>query len=180
MISRPRPAYLAHIPVVRGLAPATQERLVEIIRFCIVGGMNWLVDFLVFNGMRALLPLSLVMVAKIVSVSAATLFSWVVNRSWTFAARATDAPQKELVGFVAVNLLGMLPPLACLYVSHHLMGLTSALADNISANGVGLVLGTILRYVGYRTFVFTGRRRRATPPHEDAQARPDAISRRAR
>ena len=42
----------------------------------------------------------------------------------------------------------------CLAVSHYVLGFTSALADNISANGVGLVLGTAFRYVCYRYLVF--------------------------
>ena len=34
------------------------------------------------------------------------------------------------------------------------------IADNISANGVALVLGTMFRFWAYRTYVF---------PHEEAQ-----------
>ena len=46
--------------------------------------------------------------------------------------------------------------LACLTVSHYVMDLRSPLADNISANGVGLVLGTLFRFWAYRRFVFAG------------------------
>jgi hypothetical protein len=46
--------------------------------------------------------------------------------------------------------------LACLAVSHYLLDLRSPLADNISANGVGLVLGTLFRFWAYRRFVFAG------------------------
>jgi putative flippase GtrA len=44
---------------------------------------------------------------------------------------------------------------ACLWFSHYVLDLRSPLADNISANGVGLVLGTMFRFWTYRTFVFT-------------------------
>ena len=39
-------------------------------------------------------------------------------------------------------------------ISHYLLGLDSALADNISANVVGLVLGTLFRFWSYRKWVF--------------------------
>jgi putative flippase GtrA len=56
--------------------------------------------------------------------------------------------------FVALNGVGMLIAVGCLAVSHYLMGYTGALADNISANGVGLVLGTAFRFWAYRRWVF--------------------------
>lgn len=154
----PRPPLLDRLPGVRNLPPARRARVTEILRFLCVGGMNWLVDLAVFNIVRASTEGRHVMAAKVAAVAVATLFSWVVNRRWTFSARATDSPSRELGGFVLVNVAGMLPPLACLWVSHHLLGFTSVLADNVSANVVGLVLGTLLRYLGYRAFVFTGRR----------------------
>jgi hypothetical protein len=39
-------------------------------------------------------------------------------------------------------------------VSHYVLGFESRLADNISANGVGLVLGTMFRFWSYRRFVW--------------------------
>ena len=41
-------------------------------------------------------------------------------------------------------------------MSHYVLDLRSPLADNISANGVGLVLGTLFRFWAYRRFVFAG------------------------
>ena len=45
--------------------------------------------------------------------------------------------------------------LAELSVSHYLLALTSPIADNISANGVGLVLGMLFRFAFYRWWVFS-------------------------
>jgi hypothetical protein len=42
----------------------------------------------------------------------------------------------------------------CLWISHYLLGLDSALADNISANVIGLGLGTLFRFWSYRRWVF--------------------------
>ncbi len=129
--------------------------MVEVLRFGIVGGANWIVDFAVFNTARWALPEGWVMLAKITAVAIAATFSWIVNRAWTFRARATNNPRREWVTFLIVNALGLLPPLGCLWLTHYVWGWTSALADNISANVVGLILGTALRYFGYRYLVFT-------------------------
>ena len=51
-----------------------------------------------------------------------------------------------------------------LALSHDVLGLTSRLADNISANLVGLALGTVFRYLTYKRFVF------ATGPRRDVRA----------
>ncbi|WP_246159946.1 hypothetical protein [Microbacterium rhizomatis] len=44
-------------------------------------------------------------------------------------------------------------------MSHYLLGFTSQLADNISGNVVGLVLGTAFRFAAYRWLVFSPRLR---------------------
>ena len=64
--------------------------------------------------------------------------------------------------FFVVNAIGLLIAMACLWVSHYLLGFRSALADNISANVVGVGLGNIFRYLMYRLVVYrvTPRRRK--------------------
>jgi hypothetical protein len=44
--------------------------------------------------------------------------------------------------------------LTCLAISHYVLDFTSTLADNVSGNGVGLVLGTLFRFWSYRKWVF--------------------------
>jgi hypothetical protein len=48
----------------------------------------------------------------------------------------------------------MVIALLCLWVSHYVLGYESALADNISANVIGLVLGTTFRFWSYHNWVF--------------------------
>lgn len=126
----------------------------EIVKFLTVGGMNYLVDLTVFNLFLLALAPQWPLFDKCVAVAVATTFSWIVNRSWTFKGRGGHGVVKEAALFVLVNVIGAIPPLGCLWISHYLLGLTSPLADNISANVVGLVLGTALRYVLYKTVVF--------------------------
>lgn len=139
--------------------------LLELVRFGAVGGAAFVVDVGLFNLLRfgpgELLgdkPLT----AKVISVAVSVIVAWLGNRYWAFAGGKRTSRARELAMFVAVNLGGMAIAVACLAVSHYVLGLTSPLADNIAANGVGLVLGTAFRYVCYRYLVFTGSPRRAS------------------
>ena len=53
-----------------------------------------------------------------------------------------------------VNAGGLLIAMACLWFSHYVLGFRSALADNISANVIGVGLGNIFRYLMYRTVIY--------------------------
>ncbi len=105
--------------------------------------------------------------AKIFSVSLAMIVTWLGNRLWTFADQRTRTKVREFVGFVVVNVGGMAIAVLCLWVSRYVLGFESALADNISANGVGLVLGMIFRYLAYKYLVFTGTEPTLDPRSEE-------------
>lgn len=92
--------------------------------------------------------------AKIVSVIAATTVAYFGNRYWTFRHRGRTNMAREYVLFFVLNGAAMIIALSCLWISHYALGLTSALADNISANVIGLVLGTMFRFWSYRKWVF--------------------------
>ena len=62
--------------------------------------------------------------------------------------------RREVAWFVLLNVVGLGFSVVCLLVSHDLLHLTSRLADNVSANGVGLLLGTVFRFWTYRLLVF--------------------------
>jgi putative flippase GtrA len=146
-------------PVAAGRPRALAQRLGELVRFGSVGALAYLVDVGLFNLLR-FGPGELLghkpITAKIISVAVATLVAWLGNRYWTFAARRSPRRAHEFAAFVLVNVGGMLIAVGCLAVSHYVLGLTSPLADNISANVVGLGLGTVFRYVCYHRLVFTG------------------------
>lgn len=92
--------------------------------------------------------------AKVISTSVAILFNWVGNRYWTFRAHRRQDTMVEFIEFVMVSVGGMGIAVACLWVSHYLLGFTSLLADNISTNVIGLFLGTAFRFVLYRYWVY--------------------------
>ncbi|RYV51350.1 GtrA family protein [Pengzhenrongella frigida] len=143
----------------RAWLPSARGRLAELARFGSVGAVAYVVDLGLFNLLRfgpGELLIHKPLTAKVISVAVATLVAWLGNRYWTFSSRRTSSPRRELAGFVVVNLGGLVIGVGCLAFSHYALNLTSPLADNISANVVGLALGTAFRYVFYRRLVFTG------------------------
>lgn len=138
---------------------AVWRRRVELLRFGTVGGLAFVVDLAVFNLMLhgpvdvlAHKPITV----RVIAAAVATLVSWVGNRYWTFAARRTRRRVRELLEYAAVNVGGVAISSGCLAFSRYVLGLDSALADNVAANGIGLVLSMAFRYVMYRVVVFRG------------------------
>ena len=130
----------------------------ELGKFGVIGLVAYIIDLTIFNVLRFAggegplydKPLT----AKVVSVLAATTFAYFGNRHWTFKDRSRSSFRRQYTLFFVFNAVGMVISLSCLWVSHYLLGFESALADNISANVVGLVLGTVFRFWGYHNWVF--------------------------
>jgi putative flippase GtrA len=111
---------------------------------------------------------------KFISVAVATLATWFGNRYWTFREHRRKNFLLELLEFSIIAVIGLGISLACLYVSHYLLGFTSLLADNISGNVIGLVLATAFRFLLYRFWVFAPTRAdgyTALKRKEDEEAR---------
>ncbi|CAI9410228.1 GtrA family protein [Nocardioides sp. T2.26MG-1] len=144
----------------------------EVTTFLAVGGAGYVVDVLAFNWLRGHTALAGTdpTAAKVLAVAAAMVVTYLGNRMLTWRDRASDG-RHEVALFVLFNLVGLAISVAALIVSHDLLGLTSRLADNISANVVGLALGTAFRFWTYRRFVFTGEPAAGLPADHDAPVR---------
>lgn len=134
----------------------------EMVKFGAVGALAFVTDVYVYNLLRTgVWPLGDAplahkpLLSKVISVGVATLVAWLGNRYWTFRHRRRSTPTAELVLFVVMNAGGLAIALGCLGISHYVLGLRTPLADNISANVIGIALGTLFRFWTYRTFVFT-------------------------
>jgi len=135
----------------------------EMLKFGAVGAVAFVVDVGLFNVLTTALwpgdgggPLDgHEKIAKIVSASIATVVAWLGNRYWSFRHRRQSSRTREFATFVLMNVIAMGIAVACLTVSHDVLGFTSPLADNIAGNVVGVGLGTLFRFWAYRTFVFT-------------------------
>ena len=143
---------------------ALRDRLHPLVRqlakFAMVGGLGFIVDVGGFNLLRFAggegplydYPLS----AKVVSGAAATVVAWLGNRYWTFRDTRRKAAHHEFLLFAVVATIGTLIAMGCLWFSHYVLDMTSPLADNIAANGIGLVLAVTFRFWAYRRYVFRG------------------------
>ena len=126
----------------------------EAAKFGTVGAISYAIDLVVFNAVLHVLedkPLT----AKVVSTVVAATNAFLLNRHWSFRHRERRSVARESGLFVVLNVVGLVIALLCLGLSHYVLGFESRLADNIAANGVGLVLGTLFRFWSYRRFVWT-------------------------
>jgi putative flippase GtrA len=131
-------------------------------RFLAVGLAGVVVNLAVFNLLRwgPLSPDShvagdsdRVVTAKVIATLVSILFAWWAHRGWTFRGGRRHAPARELALFGLVNLVALVIEAGVLAFTHHGLGLDTLLWDNLFSV-VGIGLGTIARYVGYRVFVF--------------------------
>lgn len=128
--------------------------LAELAKFGTVGFVSLLVHLLVFNLVLSALP-DKPLTAQVVATLVSATNAFVLNRHWSFRHRNRSAVHREYVLFALLNGVGLGIGLVCLAVSHYVLGFESRLADNIAANGVGLVLGTTFRFWSYRRFLWT-------------------------
>jgi putative flippase GtrA len=128
--------------------------------FAAVGTLAFLVDISVYNILASGFGVGPI-TSKVSSVALATGVSWLGSHYVTFRQFAGRPKREEALLFGLTNLVGLGIAAACLFVSHYVLGLTSPLANNISGNVIGVLLGNVFRYVAYRFFVF----RPAVPAH---------------
>jgi len=129
-------------------------------KFLTVGGVATLVSFVIFNGLvHGYLggpgpmhgdPL----VAFVLANTVGMLVSYRGSRSWAFRNRAAVGVAGGRVAFFVINIVSMVIPLGCLSFSRYVLGLTDPVADNVSANVVGLGLGTLARFWALQRFIF--------------------------
>jgi putative flippase GtrA len=152
--------------------PRRSAALLQLIKFGAVGGVGVIVNFVVFNALwltvfnPSRLPHGPIL-ATIVATLVAIVVNWLGNRYWAFAAVRQRSTTREGLEFLIASLIGMGVPLLCIAVSRYVLGFHTLLADNIANNVVGLILGTFVRYVLYKFWVFApGKRAVGTVPGE--------------
>ncbi len=75
-------------------------------------------------------------------------------RGWVFPHRPPQQADGGWTAYVVINFAAMVLPVGCLAISRGLLGLDDPLSDNLSANGVGLVLAFGARFFLFKRFVF--------------------------
>lgn len=130
---------------------ALRQRLREAIWYLIVGGSAFVVDFVIFNGLRQIGWTF--MAANSVSVSVSTGFAFFGHFRATFKHVKRVRVQRALFRFVGLNFFSILATFSMLYMAN-----TSQLADGIVLENLfklAIILGvTVLKYLVMRRFIF--------------------------
>jgi putative flippase GtrA len=136
---------------VRSATSGTVASLVAVALF------NWLVHWDPGTGAGAWFndhAITAFVIANFTSI----LLTYALSRWWAFRHRRTSGPLGGVPMFFAISIGSLAIPVACLWFSRNVLELSSAAADNIAANVVGLFLGFVARFALFRALVF---------PHSD-------------
>ena len=142
----------------------------ELVKFLIVGGLGTIIDIggaAVLHSAYHVGPLA----SKALSIAAATLFTYLGSRFWTFRHRENQAVHREAVLFIVLNLVGLVIAEVVIATTTYGLGLKDQLAYN-AASLMGTGLGTIFRWYAYRRWVFL-------PPAEQPFPRPEPVAARS-
>ena len=133
----------------------TARRLLvkELGAFGIVGAVCFVIQVVCFQLLYAHAGVGAVtsnLVATVVSMTAA----YFGHRYWSFSHRTRSSVRREYALFAVINGVTLLLGLAVVALVRYPLGQDSALVLQI-ANIGSIVLGTVIRYLGYRRWVFT-------------------------
>lgn len=125
----------------------------ELAKFGTVGGFATIVDVGLSNLLRYGLDLG-PLLAKTLSVVIATTVAFCGNRFWTWRHRANQGLAREYLLYAGLNAVGLLIALAVVWFTVYVLGLDDPVSYNLSANVIGLGLGSLFRFWSYRRWVF--------------------------
>jgi putative flippase GtrA len=168
------------VKLVTSLYGRVEHLVHEVAKFGLVGVLGLVVDLPIYNWLVFDNPLVVgdsgegmlhhkPVTAKVISVTAATIATYLGNRHWTWRHRERSGLHREYALFFILNGIGLLIASGCLAFSRYVLDLHTQLADNIAANVIGLGLGTLFRFWSYRKWVF--REEIALDEAEHTQAR---------
>jgi putative flippase GtrA len=149
----------ARPPTLGAVQPAlTIRRLVkELSAFGVVGGVCFLIDVGLFQLLYAHVGLGAV-TSKFLATTVSMTAAYVGHRYWSFSHRSRPGLRQEYVRFLAINVVTLLMGLGIVAAVRYGLDQEGALVLQI-ANVASIVLGTLIRYLSYRRWVF--------PAHDD-------------
>jgi len=138
----------------------------QLVKFAIVGVLNTLVDFAVFQTLNLLL--GWVYAAQVFGYTCGIVNSYLWNSSWTFREQRTRS-LREMLLFLAVNLVSLGVSLGVMWLCREAFGLTNewaaswmpdALSGFVKGDTIDKLIATfvaiIVNFGGNRLFVFNG------------------------
>jgi putative flippase GtrA len=143
----------------------------ELVKFGIVGGVGTIIDLggaAVLHSVYHEGPLE----SKALSITAATIFTYLGSRFWTFRHRENQPVHREAMLFIALNVLGLIIAELVIAATTYGLGFKDQVAYN-AASFVGTGLGTIFRWYAYRRWVFLAPAEQPFPQPQAAAAGQD-------
>jgi putative flippase GtrA len=143
----------------------------ELVKFALVGGTTWIIDTAVFLLLKSTVLEPKPVTAKVIAVVLATVVSYLLNRDWSFRTRGGRDRHHEAVLYLLISGIGVAVYSAPLFISRYVLelrepmvsGLTVSVADFVSGQIIGVLLGMAFRWWAFRKIVF---------PHADVRVRP--------
>lgn len=134
----------------------------ELGAFGVVGATCFLLDVSLFHLLYAVVGTDAVL-AKLLATLISMTAAYVGHRYWSFSHRARTGLRREYVLFAAVNGVTLCLGLAIVALVRYPLGQESALVLQ-AANIASICLGTVIRYLSYRTWVFPAAGPKALTP----------------
>jgi putative flippase GtrA len=126
--------------------------LKEISAFGVVGAVCFALDLALFQLLYAHFGVGAV-TSKLISTVVSMTVAYLGHRYWSFSHRARTGVRREYFLFVVINAVTLLLGLAMIAFVRYPLGQESALVLQIT-NVLSTVLGTLIRYLSYRRWVF--------------------------
>ncbi|WP_329567582.1 GtrA family protein [Kitasatospora sp. NBC_01266] len=134
----------------------------SLVKFLVVGGSCFLLTLVINYGLKLTVCQNKPVVALTIATAIATVFSYVLNRQWSFR---SEGSHKEAIPFFVVSALAVvvndLPLLISRYVfdlhTPHVSKFTQEVSDFLSGMIIGTLVAMGFRYWAMKRFVFTTR-----------------------
>jgi putative flippase GtrA len=145
----------------------------ELGAFGLVGAACFAIDLGLFQLFYAHMGIGAV-TSKLLSTVISMTVAYFAHRHWSFAHRARTGLSREYSLFFLVNGLTLLLSLAIVAGVRYPLGQDSTLALQV-ANVVSTAVGTILRFVCYRTWIFVSEHAPAAVAHREKRDRREVL-----
>jgi putative flippase GtrA len=124
----------------------------QVARFAVVGVLNTIVDYGLFNLLGYGLHMNLVL-AQAIGVTAGIVNSFLWNKLWTFRSRGWGEWRRELTAFLLVSGVGFAINVGGFALLHSTFGASSWVIGNLEKAST-TVLSMVWNFIGYRFFAF--------------------------
>src|SRR3954470_1479031 len=139
-------------PVDSRIARTWRLLLKEVSAFGVVGAVCFVLDVGLFQVLYVHAGVDAVL-AKLISTLVSTTAAYFGHRHWSFSHRARTGLRREYTLFVAINGITLLLGLFIVWLVRYPLGQEGALVLQV-ANVASIALGTVLRFLSYRRWVF--------------------------